>query len=249
MFRINFILIIAGFLFISSADISAQDSLKAPSQRSNIIPALQSVIVPGWGQLSRGEWMRGGFFLLGGAFLAGDAYTYWEGQYGRPGWDDAGRVFSRDMAQGLVVWYGLGAVFSSMDALYAGKMNKDGSPTLAAFQSVLFPGWGQLANGKRWKAAGMFILQTGLAFAVFYQHENYLFYDSQGNDLKARFYKDDRNRLVWWSVGAVIFSAADAFVDCHLRNWTVSGDLAVTPVYFPENKTMGIGVRLPLFIP
>ncbi len=242
-----FILII--ILLGAVQPLSAQDSLSTPSFGRSFIPALQSTVVPGWGQFSQGEWLRGGVYLLGEAFLAADAYYYWEKQYGRPGYDDAGRLFSREVAYGLAAWYGAGAVFCAADAYYFSSKKRTTCPTLAALQSALFPGWGQLANGQHWKAAGMFVLQTGLAFSVYYQHENYLFQHRQGHDDEARFYKNDRNRLIWWSVGALIFSAADAFVDCHLRDWNVSDDLSLTPVFFPEQKTVGIGFRIPIKMP
>lgn len=238
--------ILAIYLFCAYAHVSAQDSTGLLSSRSRLIPALQSVVLPGWGQFSQGEWLRGGLFLLGEAFLAGDAFYYWESQYDKPGWDKAARTFDRDIAYGLATWYGLGAVFCAMDAYYTNVPRSEGSPTLTALQSVVFPGWGQLSNGQHWKAAGMFLLQTGLAFSVYYQHENYLFYDGLGQEDEARFYKDDRNRLIWWSAGAIIFSALDAFVDCHLRSWDITEDLAIIPAYFPEQRTLGIGLRLPI---
>ena len=225
---------------------SALDSLEVSASRSGLIVALQSAAVPGLGQMSGGEWLRGGLFLAGEAFLAGDALYYWEGQYDKPGWDQAGRLFNRDLAYSLAVWYSLGAVFSAADAYYAVSKKRTSSPTLAALQSVVFPGWGQLANGQRWKAAGMFLLQTGLAFAAYYQHESFLFHDGLGQEQEARFYKDDRNRLIWWSVGAVIFSAADAFVDCHLKDWDVSENLSLGLTYFQEQKVLGLRLRLPL---
>lgn len=232
--------------FFSSSGAAQPDSLEVPIAQSRFIPALKSAALPGWGQFSRGEWLLGAFYLAGEAFLAADAHYYWQSQYDKPGWDQPARTFDRDMAYGLASWYGIGALFCAMDVYYADGKKRDGNPTLTALQSVVFPGWGQLANGQRWKAAGMFVMQTGLAFAVLYQHENFLFHDGQGDDYEARFYKNNRNRLIWWSIGAVIFSSVDAFVDCHLRNWDVSEDLSLAPTYFPEQGVLGLGVSIPL---
>jgi hypothetical protein len=140
----------------------------------------------------------------------------------------------------------MGAVFCALDAYYLSSGKRVKSPTLTVFQSLLFPGWGQVANGQFWKGAGIFVLQTSLAFSAYYQHENYLYYRRQGLSNEAEFFRDDRNRLIWWSVGALIFSAADAFVDSHLKDWDVSDDLSFNPVLFPEQKTFGMGVRIPL---
>jgi hypothetical protein len=205
--------------------------------------------LPGLGQFSRNEWLRGGLFLAAEGFLAADALYHWEKAEDRPAWDDAGRIFDQNTAYGLAAWYGTGALFTAMDAYYAGKSERIDSPTLAAFMSVLFPGLGQLANGKRWKATVMFAMQTGLAFSVYYQHNNYLYYAALGGENEARFYKYNRNRMVWWSVGAVIFSAADAFVDCHLRDWSVSDDLALTPILDPHNGAFGVNLSLSISKP
>lgn len=245
------ILLIISLVFCSGScsSLRADDSLATLKQQSNVVPALESLLLPGLGQVSRGEWVRGGFFLAAEGALALSALYYWQSSQDRPSWDDAGRIFDRDVAYGLATWYGVGAVFNALDAYYAGKTQRIGNPNLAAFQSVLFPGWGQLANGQRWKAVGMFAMQTGLAYAVYYQHNNYLYYKALGEEIEAGFYKDDRNRLIWWSVGAVIFSAADAFVDCHLRNWDVSDRLTWTPVFNPNSRSFGFGLRLFLSSP
>ncbi len=223
----------------------AQDSLEISPPKRSFIPALQSAVVPGWGQLSQRQWLRCGLYVAGEAFLLADSYYHWEDQYGRPGWDDPGREFSKNVAYGLAAWYGAGALLCAADAYYFGSGKRTTVPTLAAFQSMIFPGWGQLANGQHLKAATMFVLQTGLGFTAYYQHERYLLYKRQDEDSKARFYKSDRNRLIWWSVGAMIFSAADAFVDCHLRDWNVTDELAVTPVFYPDQSALGIGVTIP----
>lgn len=234
-------------LWVFSA--SAQDSLRTPLIKSGWVPALQSAALPGLGQISGGEWLRGSLFIIGEAFLAWDAFYFWESQYDRPSGDESGKIYDRDTAYGLAGWYALGALFSAADAYYGATRARESSPTRASLRSLVFPGWGQLANGKRWKAAGMFLLQTGLAFGVYTQHERFLFYDGQGQDLEARFFKNDRNRLIWWSVGAAIYSAADAFVDCHLQKWDVSNDLSLAPAYFPEQKVFGVALRLPVSSP
>jgi len=208
--------------------------------------AMQSAVLPGLGQALRGEWIRGGLYFAGAAFLAGDAMHFWENQYDRSASDGAGRVYDRDMAYGLAVWYGMAAILSAADAGYATSKSRETRPTLAAFKSIFFPGWGQLSNGKRWKAAGMFLLQTGFAFGAFNQHERFLFYDALGDVNQASFYKSDRNRLIWWSAGIMLFSAFDAFVDCHLRDWNVSEKLALLPNYSPESKSAGLSLRVAL---
>ncbi len=227
---------------------NAQDSSRLPFLRSPSGFALQSAIVPGLGQAAQRDWIHGGLFFAGEAFLAYNAFYFWEHQYRRNAADAPGRRYDRDTAYGLAVWYGAGALFCAADAFYAKRASGEISPTLAVFRSALFPGWGQLSNGKRLKAGAVFLLQTGLGFAAFTQHERFLFYDSRGETAEADFYKNDRNRLLWWSVGALIYSAADAFVDAHLQRWDVSEDLSLIPLLDPDRRTMRLEVRIPLSI-
>jgi hypothetical protein len=238
-------------LFLGSSSLNAaapvaQDSSRPPFLRSPSGYALQSVLVPGLGQITQGDWIQGGLFFAGEAFLAYDALHFWEHQYQRGSADAPGRRYDRDTAYGLAVWYGAGALFCAADAFYAKRSSDEVSPTRAAFRSALFPGWGQLSNGKRIKAGAVFLLQTGLGFAAFTQHERFLFYDSRGETDEADFYKNDRNRLLWWSVGALLYSAADAFVDAHLRRWDVSEDLSLIPLLDPDRRMLGLQIRLPL---
>ncbi len=227
----TFIAVVSAFLIIrgSPPQAAPADTVSSSHGRLQIFPAVQSVVLPGLGQATQGHWKRAGVILAGEAFLAGDAVYHWELQYDLSGDDTAGRTFYRDVAYGLSAWYALGAAFSALDALYGEPPAGAGNPTLSVFQSLLFPGWGQLANGRHWKAAGMFVLQTSLGFAAYYQHQNYLYYLARGEEKSADFYRDDRNRLIWWSLGALIFSAADAYVDAHLRTWDISDDLSLAP--------------------
>lgn len=220
------------------------DSLVSKTTPLSLKPALQSLIVPGWGQASQGEWIRGLLYLGGEAFLATDAYYYWEQQYG-PDRDVHERDFYRNLSYGLAAWYGLGAAFTALDAIYYQIPVEPGSATWAVFQSILFPGWGQLANGQNWKAGAMFLLQTSLGYSIYYQHQNYQYYKNIGDD-RAGFFKDQRNRLIWWSAFAMIFSATDAYVDAHLREWDVSDDLSLAPVYLDHYQTMGLGLTINL---
>ncbi|MFH1863265.1 MAG: DUF5683 domain-containing protein [bacterium] len=229
---------------LSAWNAAADDSLSVLPPESEWIPALQSAAVPGWGQASCGQWLRGSLFFLSEAFLAYEAHHFWESQYQRADGDVAGRIYDRDTAYGLAAWYALGALYCAADAYYCKASQRPQSPTLAVLRSIVFPGWGQLSNGKPWKAAGVFCLQTGLAFAAYTQHQRFIYYDGLGQATQARFYKDDRNRLIWWSIGALIYSSVDAFVDCHLQDWDVSENLSFLPIFFPQQQSWGIGVSI-----
>jgi hypothetical protein len=246
--RVILLFLILNVLAVHAQDTLTQSSLprKVPLMTSASGRALQSAAVPGLGQALQREWLRGGVFFAGASFLAADALHFWESQYDRAGSDQAGRIYDRDTAYGLAVWYGVSALFAAADAGYTASRSRETNPTWAAFKSILFPGWGQLSNGKHWKAMGIFALQTSVAFGIFTQHEHYIFYNALNQPSTASFYKNDRNRLVWWSAGIAILSALDAFVDCHLRDWNVSEELSWAPYYSPESRSTGLSLNLAL---
>lgn len=99
------------------------------------------------------------------------------------------------------------------------------SPTGAAFRAFIFPGWGQSYNRKPLKAVLIGGIEQGLIFGVYREHQ--LFRDARrfGNDEAAGLYKEQRNRLAWLLAASVIYATVDAFVDAHLYDFDVSGDL------------------------
>ncbi|RJP78674.1 MAG: hypothetical protein C4524_06270 [Candidatus Zixiibacteriota bacterium] len=220
-----------------------RDSLRPAVFLGGWGPALQSLAVPGWGQAAQGRWWRGGVYFVGEAVLAVQAYRFWEQQYDRPDSDAPGRIYDQNLAYGLAVWYGLGALFAAGDAYYEATGKRETRPTRAAVRSVLFPGWGQLSNGKFWKGAVIFTGQSALAFSAYLQHQRFRYNAAHGETSAADFYQNDRNRLLWWLAGSMVYSAADAFVDAHLRKWDVS-EVALEPVFSPESRSLGLGVRV-----
>ncbi|HVP39059.1 MAG TPA: DUF5683 domain-containing protein [Candidatus Saccharimonadales bacterium] len=107
------------------------------------------------------------------------------------------------------------------------------APFQVMLRSALVPGWGQLTNGKWWKA----ILVAGLegylaASAVSAGRDVHRYEDSlrvaptYEDTLNAEFYlQDARNRrsgFIWWTVGAVGLSMLDAYVDAHFKNFDVT---------------------------
>lgn len=105
------------------------------------------------------------------------------------------------------------------------------SPTGAMLRSLAFPGWGQLYNRKYFKALLVFGIETGLAVSASYQNDQMRRYEKKGDPEAAKFYRNDRNRLLWWLAGFVLLSMGDAYVDAHLFDYDISPDLslAVSP--------------------
>ena len=93
------------------------------------------------------------------------------------------------------------------------------SPKNAALSSI-FPGGGQLYNGKKFKAS---LILAGEVLAIVNWHNNsqlYSSYDDANNDeypLPKYRYLEKRNKYVWWIGFIYIYGLIDAIVDAHLH--------------------------------
>jgi hypothetical protein len=97
-------------------------------------------------------------------------------------------------------------------------------PTGTLFKSVLFPGWGQYANGKYQKAAIIFGIEsffiyksvqyfrkTRDRFDTFQQTGERDDFDAYDNA------RSTRNKYYWFVAGTIFFSMWDAYADAHLK--------------------------------
>jgi len=98
------------------------------------------------------------------------------------------------------------------------------SPNGAMLRSLFVPGWGQLYNGKWFKAILVCGVEVGLISNAVYQ--NQMAVQSTGK-LEREWYQDNRNLSVWWLLATVLLSMADAYVDAHLYNFDESLDLSI----------------------
>ncbi|MGD9548587.1 MAG: DUF5683 domain-containing protein [Candidatus Krumholzibacteriia bacterium] len=128
------------------------------------------------------------------------------------------------------------------------------SPTGAVLMSPLFPGWGQLYTGNSWRAALAFGAEMyfwtnlivrdqrarrGRRFATNFLEDsaNYQYYNAVA--------EEDWNQMrdfAWWSGGALLIIALDAYVGAHLFNFDED------PVPMPDqwDDTFGIpGADMP----
>lgn len=101
------------------------------------------------------------------------------------------------------------------------------------FLSLVLPGGGQIYNGKYLKAGIYIALEASLIYGAVKQNERmndakdelkyYRELDLQSKIDEYEFYveryKSDRNNFIWMSVGAVLLSAGDAFVDSHFKGF------------------------------
>jgi hypothetical protein len=99
-----------------------------------------------------------------------------------------------------------------------------------AARSAIFPAWGQLSNGKPVKAVALFALETYLATGIIVESRRGAAKrrladlaadeasEAELNGL-ADAHFDRRRNLIFWSVLAIFYGVADAYVDSHLGDF------------------------------
>lgn len=133
------------------------------------------------------------------------------------------------------------------------RKHKD--PTGALLRSMVVPGWGQAYTGNWIKAALYFGADMGLLYGVYYQNKQYhdsldrtRFQKTEERRLAledaADFYRDDRNRLIWWTAGLTLLSMFDAFVEGHLYEFSIDPSLDVKET--DGSLTVSIGIQIPI---
>lgn len=96
------------------------------------------------------------------------------------------------------------------------------SPKGAMIRSIIFPGWGQWYNGKKFKAVLVFFTEAGIiGTSIYWNNRAKKAVDKLNHDL----YIDYRNQAYWFLGGAILLSMADAYVDAHLAGFDVSPEL------------------------
>jgi len=111
------------------------------------------------------------------------------------------------------------------------ERKKQGRPSIffAPLRSAVFPGWGQLRNGKTLKAVLVFSVESYLVMSAVAEHyqaeEAYrrmeLLNRSGQGEAAEELYRsysdhfDRRDQLAWWTAGLIMLSMLDAYVDAN----------------------------------
>jgi len=131
------------------------------------------------------------------------------------------------------------------------------SPAGALLRSAMYPGWGQLANGKPVKAFVIMAVETYLAGVAISAHR-------RTNDIAeaARFatteeeiaryeerlgaYEERRDAYLWWLGAAVLYSMLDAYVDANLAGVreSTSTPVPVLQGTGEEGGSLRLGLRV-----
>lgn len=130
------------------------------------------------------------------------------------------------------------------------------NPTLAFTLSLVVPGAGQLYTHNYFKAVAFFGTDVGMILGLMQQNRLSI---SNGetadrlSDLEAPqylidyyngledFYKNDRNKLIWWTAGVTLLSALDAYVEAHLFDFHIDPTLQSTPQ--GDGAQLGLSIR------
>lgn len=131
----------------------------------------------------------------------------------------------RKFGIGVIIF---GLLFSTLNA-------ETGEPNhkVPLFLSFICPGGGQIYNGRYLKAGIYAVLEGVLIYGAIRQNERLndakdkLDYYKETGDFNMineyEFYVDtytgERNNFIWMSIGAVLLSAGDAYVDSHFKSF------------------------------
>lgn len=144
------------------------------------------------------------------------------------------------------------AAQTGSESTEAGGLRRSKNPTGAFLRSLVIPGWGQAYTGHWFKAAAFFGTEAGMLYGISVQNRRYLdnldLAEKQKTDTLRRtyeeyadFYRDDRNKLIWWTAGVTLLAAFDAFVEAHLYGFHIDPSLGTTPQ--GDGPAAGITIR------
>jgi hypothetical protein len=148
----------------------------------------------------------------------------------------------------IVFHYGLlGAQESSSSSLDSSKTTMQASasqvtvksPKGAMLRSLIVPGWGQLYNGKWFKALVAAGAEIGLVSNAVIQNQYAVRSSTQ---LEREFYQDNRRLSLWWLGAVLLYSVADAYVDAQLYQFDESPGLSL----YQHNESIGLSIRIAL---
>ncbi len=109
------------------------------------------------------------------------------------------------------------------------------SPTGAMLRSAVVPGWGQLYNGKWFKAILVAGAEIGLVANAVIQNQLAV---QANNPFDRAFYEDNRSLSIWWLGAVILYSMGDAYVDAHLYRFDESPRLSLACKKLPAGRAL-----------
>ena len=93
------------------------------------------------------------------------------------------------------------------------------SPAKAALYGAMFPGGGQVYNGRWLKGAFLLSLEAAAINQWYSNGDIYKKYESGNYSLSKHRYLEKRNKFAWWVVFIYVYGMIDAVVDAHLNSF------------------------------
>jgi len=112
------------------------------------------------------------------------------------------------------------------------------SPMGALLRSALVPGWGQWYNGAKLKSILVFGGGMALIGAAVIQNQRAV---KSSIPEEREFYQNDRDRFIWYFLGAYLLNLLDAYVDASLSNFDTGPDLSI---HSPMSDGKGIIIAI-----
>lgn len=99
------------------------------------------------------------------------------------------------------------------------------STTGAVLRSLAIPGWGQLYTKNYFKSTAFFIAETTFLINISRNSDWMQSAKSIGDLEAAHFYRNSRNKLIWWFAAVKILSLGDSYVNAQLYHIDISPDI------------------------
>jgi|GEM_PF-313338 len=251
---------------IAAHDIAGDSLPKKYNKHEQVL--YRSLLVPGWGQFYNRQCAKGILYpgLLAGsvtsAILYHQRYLYYldllnksidANSVGDPVVKTLVSKKNNSLRLKKISLWSVLAVYGiqAFDAYTFSRIKEeklDHSPIKAGFRSAIFPGWGQMYNGKWWKLP---IVYGGISTAGFFLWQNQRKIDQINAEIirqntginpgsnssyygyslttlfsAKKYYSRYRDISALAMAGLYILNVLDAVVDAHLKNFNVDDDLS-----------------------
>lgn len=132
------------------------------------------------------------------------------------------------------------------------------SPKGALLRSVVYPGWGQLANGKPYKACVIMAVEAYLAGVAISSDRSArdageLAWaaatpgEAEKYEERSARYEERRNAYFWWLGATILYSMLDAYVDANLAGVS-EGASEPPPVLLDSHPAEGGGIEFTIMV-
>jgi len=127
------------------------------------------------------------------------------------------------------------------------------TPSGALLRSAILPGWGQIYNGYTAKGVAMMLADVTIIGLAIHADSRVRNLAVPGRDEQAEedlaFWRKRREKRILLSVGFILYSMADAFVDAHLMDFRDNETRFEVEVEPPPGRGYPPDLRLTLTIP